>query len=134
MILGELQGKLGGIPGVKTFATAPPAIPIGAGEMPVEFVIKSPGDYTKVAEVLDKIEAEAKKSGLFIFTNTDLRFETPQAELIIDKDKANQLGIRMVGALCHGTGKRSRSLAKMSQSALRAGPTIGVSTQPHSCT
>ena len=63
-------------------------------------MIKSPGDYTKVAEVLDKIEAEAKKSGLFIFTNTDLRFETPQAELIIDKDKANQLGIRMsdVGA------------------------------------
>ncbi|WP_119391163.1 efflux RND transporter permease subunit [Taklimakanibacter lacteus] len=100
MVIGELQGKLGSIPGVKTFATAPPAIPIGAGEMPVEFVIKYPGDYTKVSEVLDKIDAEAKKSGLFIFTNTDLRFETPQAELIIDKDKANQLGVRMsdVGA------------------------------------
>ena len=76
------------------------AIPIGAGEMPVEFVIKYPGDYQRVAEVLDKIDAEAKKSGLFIFTNTDLRFETPQAELIIDKDKANQLGVTMsdVGA------------------------------------
>ena len=90
MVIGELQGKLGAIPGVKTFATAPPAIPIGAGEMPVEFVIKYPGDYSKVGEVLDKIDAEAKKSGLFIFTNTDLRFETPQAELIINKDKANQ--------------------------------------------
>jgi multidrug efflux pump len=100
MIIGELQGKLAGIAGVKTFATAPPAIPIGAGEMPVEFVIKYPGDYTKVAEVLNQIDAEAKKSGLFIFTNTDLRFESPQAELIIDKDKANQLGVRMsdVGA------------------------------------
>jgi hydrophobe/amphiphile efflux-1 (HAE1) family protein len=95
MIIGEMQGKLSGIPGVKTFATAPPAIPIGAGEMPVEFVLKTPGDYTKVAEVLDKIDADAKKSGLFIFTNTDLRFETPQAELVIDKDKANQLGVRM---------------------------------------
>jgi len=94
-IIGEMQGKLGGIPGVKTFATAPPAIPIGAGEMPVEFVLKFPGDYQQVGEVLDKIDAEAKKSGLFIFTNTDLRFETPQAELIIDKDRANQLGVRM---------------------------------------
>jgi multidrug efflux pump len=68
--------------------------------MPVEFVIKTPGDYTKVAEVLDKIDADAKKSGLFIFTNTDLRFETPQAEFIVDKDRANQLGVKMkdVGA------------------------------------
>ena len=74
MVIGELQGKFGGIPGVKTFATAPSAIPIGAGEMPVEFVIKYPGDYTQVAEQLDTIDAEAKKSGLFIFTNTDLRF------------------------------------------------------------
>jgi multidrug efflux pump len=100
MIIGSLQQKLSAIPGVKTFATAPPAIPIGAGEMPVEFVIKTPGDYTKVAEVLDKIDADAKKSGLFIFTNTDLRFETPQAEFIIDKDRANQLGVKMkdVGA------------------------------------
>ncbi|CAN5306912.1 MexW/MexI family multidrug efflux RND transporter permease subunit [soil metagenome] len=99
-IIGEMQGKLSSLSGVKTFATAPSAIPIGAGEMPVEFVIKYPGDYVRVAEVLDKLDADAKKSGLFIFTNTDLRFETPQAELIIDKDKANQLGIRMsdVGA------------------------------------
>jgi multidrug efflux pump len=95
MIIGELQPKFGGISGVKTFATSPPAIPIGAGEMPVEFVIKYPGDYNRVAEVLDKIDAAAKTSGLFIFTNTDLRFETPQAELIIDKNKANQLGVKM---------------------------------------
>ncbi len=52
-----------------------------------------PATIRSVAEVLDKIDAEAKKSGLFIFTNTDLRFETPQAELIIDKDRANKLGV-----------------------------------------
>ncbi|MGE3831076.1 MAG: efflux RND transporter permease subunit [Parvibaculaceae bacterium] len=99
-IIGQMQGALGGIPGVKTFVTAPAPIPIGAGEMPVEFVLTYPGDYQRVGEVLDKLDAEAKKSGLFIFTNTDLRFETPQAELVINKDKANQLGISMadVGA------------------------------------
>ncbi|MGE0211609.1 MAG: efflux RND transporter permease subunit [Parvibaculaceae bacterium] len=94
-VIAELQGKLSGVPGVKTFATAPPAIPIGAGEMPVEFVITYPGDYRQVSDVLQKLDEEAKKSGLFIFTNTDLRFETPQVELIIDKDKANRLGVRM---------------------------------------
>ena len=90
-----MQPKFSGISGIKTFATAPSAIPIGAGEMPVEFVIKYPGDYQRISEVLDKLDAEAKKSGLFIFTNTDLRFETPQVELVIDKDRANKLGVTM---------------------------------------
>jgi multidrug efflux pump len=99
-VMGELQGKFMGVAGVNAFATAPSAIPVGAGEMPVEFVITYPGDYAQLATTLDAIDAEAKKSGLFIFTNADLRFSTPQAELIVDKDRANKLGVTMqdVGA------------------------------------
>ena len=41
------------------------------------------------------MKAEADKSGLFIFTDSDLRFDTPQVELMIDDDKANRLGITM---------------------------------------
>ena len=73
-VMGELQGKFMGVAGVNAFATAPSAIPVGAGEMPVEFVITYPGDYAQLATTLDAIDAEAKKSGLFIFTNADLRF------------------------------------------------------------
>ncbi len=99
-VMGELQQKFASVAGVNIFATAPSAIPVGAGEMPVEFVVTYPGDYTRLAEVLDQLDAEAKKSGLFIFTNADLRFTTPQVEMIVDKDRANQLGVTMrdVGA------------------------------------
>src|SRR5262249_60481768 len=48
-----------------------------------------------LAQVLANIEAEARKSGMFIFTDSDLKFETPQVELKIDHDKANRLGITM---------------------------------------
>jgi multidrug efflux pump subunit AcrB len=46
------------------------------------------------------MQAEAAKSGLFIFTDSDLKFQTPQIELALDHDKANRLGITMqdVGA------------------------------------
>jgi multidrug efflux pump len=44
---------------------------------------------------LNEIQQEAQKSGLFIFTDSDLKFETPQIELKIDHDKANRLGITM---------------------------------------
>ncbi len=99
-VMGELQPKFTAVPGVQVFATAPSAIPVGAGELPVEFVLTYPGDYTKLAEVLDTLKGEAMKSGLFIFANADLRFSTPQVEMIVDKDKANKLGVTMrdVGA------------------------------------
>jgi multidrug efflux pump len=93
--MGELQGKFMGVSGVNIFATAPSAIPVGAGDLPVEFVLTYPGDYTRLADVLETLKQEAMKSGLFIFTNADLRFQTPQVELIVDKDRANKLGITM---------------------------------------
>jgi len=94
-IMGELQPKFKNVAGVNIFATAPSAIPVGAGDLPVEFVLTYPGDYNRLAEVLDKLKEEATKSGLFIFTNADLRFTTPQVELIVDKDRANKLGVTM---------------------------------------
>ncbi|MGB8313970.1 MAG: efflux RND transporter permease subunit, partial [Aestuariivirga sp.] len=99
-VMGELQPKFKAVSGVNIFATAPSAIPVGAGELPIEFVVTYPGDYTRLAEVLDTLKNEATKSGLFIFTNADLRFATPQVELIVDKDRANKLGVTMqdVGA------------------------------------
>ena len=94
-VMGELQGKFKAVPGVNIFATAPSAIPVGAGDLPVEFVLTYPGDYTRLAEVLEELKSEADKSGLFIFSNADLRFQTPQVELVVDKDRANQLGVTM---------------------------------------
>ena len=99
-VMAELQPKFKAVSGVNIFATAPSAIPVGAGDLPIEFVLTYPGDYTRLADTLDKLKAEADKSGLFIFTNADLRFQTPQVELVVDKDRANRLGVTMrdVGA------------------------------------
>ena len=49
-VMGELQPKFGAVSGVNIFATAPSAIPVGAGELPIEFVITYPGDYTELAD------------------------------------------------------------------------------------
>jgi multidrug efflux pump len=61
----------------------------------VQFVITTTADYPQLAQILSEIQQEAQKSGLFIFTDSDLKFETPQIELKIDHDKANRLGITM---------------------------------------
>ena len=46
------------------------------------------------------MQKAARESGLFLFTDVDLKFDTPQIEFKIDADKANRIGINMadVGA------------------------------------
>ena len=41
------------------------------------------------------MQREAQESGLFIFSDGDLKFDTPQIEVKIDHAKANSLGITM---------------------------------------
>ncbi|MFO1088639.1 MAG: MexW/MexI family multidrug efflux RND transporter permease subunit [Hyphomicrobiales bacterium] len=94
-ILKELQPKMGQVPGINVFAFSPPALPVAGEGTPLQFVITTPGDFIQLADVVQKFKEAADKSGLFIFTDTDLRFDTPQVELKIDHDKANRLGIKM---------------------------------------
>lgn len=94
-VLQELQPKLNAVAGVQAFSFSPPALPGGGFGPPFQFVIESSGDFRELADVVDRLNQEAAKSGLFIFTQTDLKFDTPQIEVIIDRDKANVLGVRM---------------------------------------
>ncbi len=94
-ILEAITPGIGGIAGVNTFAFSPSALPVATDGTPMQFVITSPGDFIQLVEVMDRFKEAADKSGLFIFTDKDLRFDTPQVELKIDHDKANRLGIRM---------------------------------------
>ncbi len=95
-ILESLQPKLAGIASAQAISFPLPSLPGAAGGgPPVQFVVQTTADYPQLAQVLAELQAEAQKSGLFIFTDTDLKFETPQVELKIDHDKANRLGVRM---------------------------------------
>jgi multidrug efflux pump len=94
-ILQSLQPKVAGIAGGQVLSFGRPSLPGSTGGPPLQFVITTTADYEQLAQVLDKMQQEAKKSGLFIFTDTDLKFDTPQVEVKIDHDKANRLGITM---------------------------------------
>jgi multidrug efflux pump len=99
-VLQELQGRISSITGAQVLAFAPPALPGSTGGPPLQFIIRSTGDYQSLAGVLDQMQTAARESGMFIFVDSDLKFDTPQVEFSIDADKANRLGIRMqdVGA------------------------------------
>jgi len=94
-VLQDLQPKIAGIAPALALTFSPPSLPGSIGGPPVQFVITTTHDFRELADVLGDVEKAARESGMFIFSDSDLRFETPQIEVHIDHDKANRLGITM---------------------------------------
>lgn len=87
-----LQKKLNRIAGLNSVVILPSALP-GAQGFPIEFVIKSLGDYKSLYQITDKIEGLARKSGLFLFIDSDLHYDQPILKVHIDRNAANLLNV-----------------------------------------
>ncbi|HLB06832.1 MAG TPA: efflux RND transporter permease subunit [Alphaproteobacteria bacterium] len=94
-VLAELQVRVGEIAGLQVLPFPLSPLPGSLGGPQVQFVVTTAGDYRTLHEVTDRLLAAAWQSGLFFFVDKDLRFDTPQIEVKIDRAKANLLGIRM---------------------------------------
>jgi multidrug efflux pump len=90
-----LQQKVSAVEGMNAFAFSLPPLPASIGGLPVQMVIDSTGDFVPIFQAMEQIKAAARKSGLFIVTDSDLAFNQPTIRVDIDRDKANELGITM---------------------------------------
>ncbi len=91
----ELQPKLNGLVGQQVAVFPRPSLP-GAGRgLPLQFVVRSPGDYAELDQAVDELLAAAMKSGKFIFLQKSVEFTRPKTEIVIDRDRAGILGISM---------------------------------------
>jgi multidrug efflux pump subunit AcrB len=93
-IIPELAGKLNNLSGISTLAVQPGSLPTG-GTFPVDVVLRSEGSTQELAAAMARLQDAATKSGLFIFTDTSLRFDKPQIDISIDRAKANSMGVTM---------------------------------------
>ena len=99
-ILADVQQTMMSIPGIRLLPITPPALP-GGGQFPVELVIASTANSSQVLEFAEKIQQKAMKSGMFAFPPIiDVKVDQPQSEIIIDREKAADLGLSLeqVGA------------------------------------
>jgi len=94
-IQAELNARGAGITGVYAAAFQPPALPAGSGGLPVQMVLRAPEDFPAIYAAAEQVKAAAWRSGLFAYVDSDLAFDSPQASIVIDRDKAGQLGVTM---------------------------------------
>jgi multidrug efflux pump len=93
-MVGEVFGRSATIPGVRVIAFTPPALP-GGGNFPVEFMICSTAEPRELLETANKLVAKAFQSGLFVFADTDLKFDFPQSEIVFDRDRVASMGLSL---------------------------------------
>lgn len=91
----ELQAKVGKIAGFQTAVVPRPSLPGSGGGLPLQFVMVTDADYRALDQVADQVLAKAMQSGKFAFMSKDVSFDRPQTTLVINRDRAADLGIEM---------------------------------------
>src|SRR5438270_4463072 len=96
-LLIQSTGPLSKIAGVRVIPLTPPPLP-GGGNFPVEFVVTSAMEPKQLDAFAKQLVQKASASGLFIFADTDLKFDQPQAEVVFDRDKVRAQGVDLTQA------------------------------------
>jgi len=97
----SLQAPAAAVPGINVVITTPEPLPSG-GSLPIEFVIRSTADHKEMLEFANQLvlyaNTEANEPGqapTFYFADSDLKFDLPQVEIVIDKDKVASMGLSL---------------------------------------
>jgi multidrug efflux pump len=93
----EASMKSAQIPGIRVIQIVPPALPGGEG-FPVDVAIVSTAEPQRLAEFANQLVAKAFASGKFMFADTDLKFDQPQARVVFNRDKLRSQGVDMAEA------------------------------------
>ena len=91
----DLQKKFAGVAGLEVFVFGTPPLPGSDSGLPVSFVVASTADYQQVQEVGQQLLEAARESGLFLYITQSLKFDRPEIQVDIDRERAARLGISM---------------------------------------
>jgi len=90
-LVGMLFPRMFGIPGVLAFPINLPSLGGGFGS-PVQFVLQA-DSYEELQRAMGPFMMEAQKLGYLLNMDTDLKLNTPQLEIAIDRDRASAHGV-----------------------------------------
>jgi multidrug efflux pump len=91
----DVQQVANGIAGLQSAAFGLPPMPGAGSGLPVQFVLASTRTPEEIFEVSQALLNATYASGLFVFADLDVKFDRPQTAIVIDREKAANLGIEM---------------------------------------
>jgi multidrug efflux pump len=88
----EVYGAVSQIPGVRVFPRLDPPLPT-PGQYDVELVLQSDAPPEQLLETVGAVVAAGFQSGKFLYVDTDLKLDLPEARVVIDREAVADLGL-----------------------------------------
>lgn len=88
----SLQPLFASLPGVRAFPNNPPSLGQSSRSKPVEFIIMSQSSYPELAKLTDAFLGALRDYPGLVNLDTDLRLNTPELRVQVDRDKMNDVG------------------------------------------
>ncbi|PKD43146.1 efflux RND transporter permease subunit [Rhodohalobacter barkolensis] len=91
-IADQLTGLMSNLTGAQTFVSQPQSIGNRRGGLPVQYVLQSQ-TMDQLKEVIPEFLREANQDPAFVFAEVDLKFNRPELQIEIDRNRARSLGV-----------------------------------------
>ena len=91
----ELRPKMSAIPGATVFTINPPSLGQRFRSTPIEYVIMAQVPYPELSRMVDRFLEEARKFPGVQNLQTDLRLNTPEVRVQINRDKLGDVGVNV---------------------------------------
>jgi multidrug efflux pump len=89
---GELFGAVSQVPGLRVFPRLDPPLPT-PGQYDVELVLQSDAPVEQMLETVGAVVGAGWQSGKFLYVDTDLKIDLPEARVVIDRERVADLGL-----------------------------------------
>ncbi len=93
---GQVYGAVSQIPGLRVFPRLDPPLPT-PGQYDVELVLQSDAPPEQLLQTVGEVVGAGWQSGKFLYVDTDLKLDLPEARVIIDREQVADLGLDLAG-------------------------------------
>ncbi len=84
------------VPGLRVFPRLDPPLPT-PGQYDVELVLQNDAPAEQMLEAIGSVLSAGWQSGKFLYVDTDLKIDLPQARVILDRERLADLGFDLAG-------------------------------------
>jgi multidrug efflux pump len=93
---GQVFGAVSQIPGLQVFPRLDPPLPT-PGQYDVELILQSAAPVEQLQDAVGQVLAAGWKSGKFLYVDSDLKIDLPEARVVIDRERVADLGLDLAG-------------------------------------
>ena len=91
-IYGAFYGAVSQVPGLRVFPRLDPPLPT-SGQYDVEMILQSEAPPEQMVQTTAAVLAAAYRSGKFLYADTDLKIDLPEARVVLDREQIADLGL-----------------------------------------